>query len=705
MSNPSSNVIWVDLKVEGKPLKMELDTGSAVSIIPHDLYMEKFNDKPLHKTELMLKTYSGENITPVGVLKANVEYKDQQPLLLDLYVVKSKDPVLMGRDWLYKIRLDWYAIKSLQVSQATPLAKERLQTMPDKYSDVFEDKLGTFTSAKAKLTLREDSQAHFCKARAVPYALRPKVEEELRRLQKEGILTKVEWSEWGTPIVPVSKKDGSVRICGDYKTTVNPELQAEQYPLPRIGDIFANLAGGQKFSKIDLRQAYHQLEMEEDSKKYLTINTHMGLFQYNRLVFGITSAPAIWQRTIDQVLEGTSSPFPRQGRSGGGIGLLYKESLRVTKVQNGAEESFEFCELLIQSSTSRKIRLVIVYRPHNSPNHQRVPISTFLREFSSYMEPIILTKEPLIIVGDFNIHVDIPTDTDAVKFLDLLDSLALFQHVTAPTHIHGHTLDLVLSRKMEDIIASPPSACHYISEHAAIRCHVAIGKSNYHVKKISFRKIKSIDIGNLTRHVGLTGLCERGKESPTNSLDLNAFVHDYNTTLSRVLDQHAPLKTKTVQSRPKVPWYSNEIAEAKRRRRKAEKRWKRTKLPADLNALKKHKNYVTYISTRAKRAFYTDFVSENSDDQGKLFRATRSLLIPNNDLYFPEYTNNTTLANDIGRYFDSKIRRIRGALDAAIATTNIETVTEDSVFKGDKELDHFESLTTEEVMKLVMKST
>ena len=66
------------------------------------------------------------------------------------------------------------------------------------------------------------------------------------------------------------------------------ELQAEQYSLPRIEVIFANLAGGQKFSKIDLRQAYHQIEMEEDSKKYLAINTHMGLFQYNRLVFGIT---------------------------------------------------------------------------------------------------------------------------------------------------------------------------------------------------------------------------------------------------------------------------------------------------------------------------------------------------------------------------------------------------------------------------------
>jgi len=102
------------------------------------------------------------------------------------------------------------------------------------------------------------------------------------------------------------EKDGSVRLCGDYKVTVNPELQAEQYPLPRIEDIFANFAGGQKFSKTDLRQAYHQLETEEDSKKYLTINTHMELFQYNRLLFGIIFPPAIWQRTTDQVLEGTS---------------------------------------------------------------------------------------------------------------------------------------------------------------------------------------------------------------------------------------------------------------------------------------------------------------------------------------------------------------------------------------------------------------
>ena len=124
VSNPGQNVIWVDLKVDGKPLKMELDTGSAVSIITHELYLKKFNGIPLQKNELLLKTYTGENITPVGVLKANVEYKGQQPLLLDLYVVKGKGPVLMGRDWLFKIRLDWCAIKSLNVPQATLPAKD-----------------------------------------------------------------------------------------------------------------------------------------------------------------------------------------------------------------------------------------------------------------------------------------------------------------------------------------------------------------------------------------------------------------------------------------------------------------------------------------------------------------------------------------------------------------------------------------------------
>jgi len=102
----------------------------------------------------------------------------------------------------------------------------------------------------------------------------------------------------------VPKKDGGIRTCGDFKVTVNPVLSVEQYPLPHIDDLFAGLSGGQKFSKIDLCQAYLQMHVHEDSQELLTITTHKGLFRYRRLPFGITSAPALFQRAMDQILSG-----------------------------------------------------------------------------------------------------------------------------------------------------------------------------------------------------------------------------------------------------------------------------------------------------------------------------------------------------------------------------------------------------------------
>ncbi len=140
--------------------------------------------------------------------------------------------------------------------------------------------------------------------RAVPFARRPVVEAELDRLENMGVLEKVDHSDWAAPIVVVPKKDGQVRICGDYKVTVNPELNVDQYPLPRPEDLFAVLAGGKHFTTLDLSQAYNQLKLEESSKPYLTINTHRGLYRYNRLPFGVASAPAIFQKTMDSILRG-----------------------------------------------------------------------------------------------------------------------------------------------------------------------------------------------------------------------------------------------------------------------------------------------------------------------------------------------------------------------------------------------------------------
>ena len=295
-----SDIISVTPKIEGKYLKMEPDTGSAISVIPIRIYKKLFHHKPLSVTNTRLKTYSGQTTTPAGIINVSVNYEGQEHNL-DLFVVKNDSPSLFGRAWLKYIKLDWNSIKFLQTGKTTD---ENLQDILKKYKSVFTEQPGKVKGVQATLTLKENAQPKFCKARPVPYALKERVEKELERLENEGIIQKVDHSDWATPIVAVPKGDSTVRICGDYKTTVNPQLQVDQYPLPKIQDIFASLAGGQRFTKIYLRQAYNQLEMNDNSKSYLTINTHKGLYSYNRLVFGISASPSIWQRTMDQVLKG-----------------------------------------------------------------------------------------------------------------------------------------------------------------------------------------------------------------------------------------------------------------------------------------------------------------------------------------------------------------------------------------------------------------
>ena len=120
------------------------------------------------------------------------------------------------------------------------------------------------------------------------------VDKELDRLVAEGTLEPVQFSDWASPIVPMLKADkSSVRICEDFKQTINPVSKLDRYPIPKIEDLFASLAGGQSFTKIDLSQAYQQLLLDDESKQYVVINTHRGLFRYTRLPFGVSSAPGI----------------------------------------------------------------------------------------------------------------------------------------------------------------------------------------------------------------------------------------------------------------------------------------------------------------------------------------------------------------------------------------------------------------------------
>ncbi|XP_038059572.1 uncharacterized protein K02A2.6-like [Patiria miniata] len=174
--------------------------------------------------------------------------------------------------------------------------------MLGEYPELFREEIGELKCITGKLNVRDKAQPAFLKARQVPYALRPRVEAELTKLERQGIISPVESSDWATPIVPVPKPNGGVRICGDFKVTVNPNLNIECYPLPRVEDVHANLSAGQRYSKLDLCQAYLHMVIDAESRELLTINTHKGLFVYSRLPFGIASVPA------EVEMHGTGTP-------------------------------------------------------------------------------------------------------------------------------------------------------------------------------------------------------------------------------------------------------------------------------------------------------------------------------------------------------------------------------------------------------------
>ena len=180
-----------------------------------------------------------------------------------------------------------------------------MKDIVQQYPKLFDGKLGTIKGFTADLKVKENAPPQYFKPRPVPYALRDNVEGEIKRLESEGVLKKVESSDWVTPIVPVLKPDGTIRrICGEFKVTLNQYLDVPEYPMPTPEELFTKLNGGELFTKLDLSDAYQQVVLDEKSQPYVTITTHLGLYRYSRLPFGVTAAPAILQQIIDKLLDG-----------------------------------------------------------------------------------------------------------------------------------------------------------------------------------------------------------------------------------------------------------------------------------------------------------------------------------------------------------------------------------------------------------------
>lgn len=294
-----ANPIKVTISIGEKPFSMEIDTGAGVSVIPADTYNQHLSCYQLLPTPLLFKGYTGQMIRPLGKIQCEVVYEGAKKEM-DFHIVEGGKSLLLARDFLKHFNigltdLNYFPEKTGNV---------KLDILLKKYNHIFSEIPGKLNNEKVNLIVKDNIYPIFLKPRTIPLALKIEVEKELIRLENNGIITKVETSNWGTPIVPALKKDGSVRLCGDYKVTLNKYLEVDRHPIPKISEIFSSLRGGEKFSKIDLKEAYSQIELEESAKDMCAWSTTKGIYRMNRMPYGIVPATAKFQRIMEKLFQG-----------------------------------------------------------------------------------------------------------------------------------------------------------------------------------------------------------------------------------------------------------------------------------------------------------------------------------------------------------------------------------------------------------------
>ena len=295
----ASDKIMITMEVENTPCQFEVDTGAAVSTCSVSLFNKICPNLQLQPTTTRLRTYTGEIITPLGECNVKLNYENQHVSGRLFILAKDVSPIF-GREWLRLIKIDWSQINSIDTPDEN--YKEMLENLLNEYNDLFTEDVGLIKNYKCSLKLQKNAKPTFIRARPVPYALKDQVEEEIDRLEKADIIEKVTYSEWGTPVVPIVKKNGNIRLCADYKVTLNKFLLDDNYPIPRIEDIFANMSGGKYFCTLDINQAYLHMPVDDSSSLLQTISTSKGSYRVKRLMFGVKVAPNAWQRFMDQTL-------------------------------------------------------------------------------------------------------------------------------------------------------------------------------------------------------------------------------------------------------------------------------------------------------------------------------------------------------------------------------------------------------------------
>ena len=309
------------LILNGCPHLFEVDTGAGDNFCSEDVWT-RLGKPQLAAAHCRYEGATGDPLPVQGTFKitAHLPHQPDNSQTLQFTVVTNNQLNLLGRDAIHKLHLDVTALMDINVlnSPSTVNAvfdnlttNETLQAactkLCEEFPDVFKPELGCLRDFELEVKFKEDSKPIFCKPRVVPFAIQEDLTQAYDAGIKRGVWKPTNFNAYGTPVVPIRKAllpgqtKAKLRVCGDYSVTVNPQLDDHRQPVPLPEDLMCKLQGGYGFTKIDLADAYNQVQLAPESQKRLALSTHRGVLLQCRLPFGIKSAPGYFQQIMEQL--------------------------------------------------------------------------------------------------------------------------------------------------------------------------------------------------------------------------------------------------------------------------------------------------------------------------------------------------------------------------------------------------------------------
>ena len=375
----------------------------------------------------------------------------------------------------------------------------------------------------------------------------------------------------------------------------------------------------------------------------------------------------------------------REKEGGGGVGIMVKSCMVHKHLSCKPFSSFEHTMVEVKLTNSTKLVLITIYRLLFVPPHK------FLDEFSDFLEMLSVMKENFVMAGDINLHLE-NDDSHVNSLNETFEMFNLQQYVDFPTHNLGHTLDLVVARGDGPCIRNVKPNNVHLSDHFMVTFEIEEQVVKHEERIISFRNFKSTDVDQFMVEVK-----ERYESSvPPGDCTMGERVKHYNDIVRESVNSAYPLISKKIKIVPDAPWFDNEYKQLRKQRRKAEKKYKKTKQEADKEKFKTLRKDTCNLALKKKKEYTTRKIDECKVKTKALFSCVNRLLDIKQDSVLPSHDSELELADRFVFYFKEKIDAMRNSF----SSDKTFSVAPSQPFDG-VALERFEPATEDEIQSIV----